>query len=77
MSSVNFSVPDAVKQVFNETFEGENKSAVIAELMLEAVQRARSRQRSQKAYLRILANRKRAPGVAEAQVRAVREAGRS
>jgi hypothetical protein len=77
MGTVNFSVPDAVKQVFNETFEGANKSAVIAELMLEAVQRARSRQRSQEAYRRILANRKRAPTATQAQIRAAREAGRS
>jgi len=27
MSTVNFSVPEEVKQVFNETFQGQNKSA--------------------------------------------------
>lgn len=77
MSTVNFSVPEEVKQVFNETFEGQNKSAIIADLMLEAVERARSRERSLAAYKRILKRRPKAPAVTESQVRAAREAGRS
>lgn len=76
MSTVNFSVPEAVKQVFNETFEGQNKSAIIAELMIEAVERVRSKQRSQAAYHRILDRRQLAPAVTEAQFHAARAAGR-
>lgn len=76
MSTVNFSVPEDVKKVFNETFQGQNKSAVIADLMLEAVERARSKQRSKDAYLSILARRQHAPTVTEAQFRAAREEGR-
>lgn len=76
MSTVNFSVPEDVKKVFNETFQGQNKSAVIADLMLEAVERARSKQRSKDAYLSILARRRHAPTVTEAQFRAAREEGR-
>ena len=76
MSTVNFSVPDEVKQLFNETFDGQNKNAVIAELMLEAVERARSRQRSEEAHQRILSRRKRAPTVTQAQLRSAREVGR-
>ena len=76
MSTVNFSVPENVKQIFNETFEGQNKSAVIAGLMLEAVERARAKQRSQDAYRKILARRKRAPAVTQKEFRAAREAGR-
>jgi hypothetical protein len=37
MATVNFSVPDDVKQDFNAAFAGENKSAVIANLMRQAV----------------------------------------
>ena len=62
MSTVNFSVPEEVKRIFNETFEGQNKSAVIAGLMLEAVERAR---------------RKRTPTLTQKEFRAAREAGRS
>lgn len=76
MSTVNFSVPEAIKQVFNATFEGRNKSAVIADLMVEAVERDRTRQRSQKAYRSILARRKRAASVTEDDIQAARQAGR-
>ncbi len=44
MATINFSVPEDVKAAFNETFSQQNKSAVIADLMREAVARARSRQ---------------------------------
>lgn len=37
MSTVNFSVPEDIKTAFNLTFEGQKKSAVIADLMREAV----------------------------------------
>ena len=57
MSTVNFSVPAAVKQVFNETFGGQNKSAIIADLMLEAVERARRHDRSLANYGRIFKRR--------------------
>ena len=30
MSTMNFSVPDDVKNAFNEAYKGQNKSAVIA-----------------------------------------------
>ncbi len=39
MPTVNFSVPEDVKDAFNTAFEGQNKSAVIADLMREAVER--------------------------------------
>ena len=76
MSTVNFSVPDEVKQAFNTAFEGQNKSAVIAELMREAITRAQARKRSQAAFQRILKRRQSAPQVSEAQVRKAREKGR-
>jgi len=37
MAIVNYSVPGEIKDAFNEAFDGENKSAVIAELMRRAV----------------------------------------
>ncbi len=76
MSTVNFSVPDDVKEAFNATFEGQNKSAVIAGLMREAVERAQQKASSQAAYLRILERRKHAPSITEAEFRAAREEGR-
>ena len=76
MSTVNFSVPEDVKEAFNATFEGQNKSAVIAELMRDAVQRERRRQQHRSAVDRILANRINAPRITEAEFRAAREEGR-
>jgi len=76
MPTVNFSVPEDIKNAFNSTFEGQNKSAVIAELMREAVERAQSQQRSREAYQRIVARRQSAPRITEAQLRAAREEGR-
>ena len=47
MATVNFSVPDAVKQEFNKTFAGENKSAVLTRLMRQAIEeRHRQRRRT-------------------------------
>ena len=77
MSTVNFSVPDDVKDAFNATFEGQNKSAVIADLMREAVERAKQKKASAAAYLRIVKRRKNAPAFTVAQVRAARVAGRA
>ena len=61
MATVNFSVPDEVKDAFNAAFSDVNKSAVIAELMREAVERARRKQASDRAVDAILERRRRAP----------------
>jgi metal-responsive CopG/Arc/MetJ family transcriptional regulator len=76
MATVNFSVPDDVKEAFNATYKGKNKSAVIAELMREAVERAQRKQRSHEAIGRILDRRKHAPAVTDEELRAAREKGR-
>jgi hypothetical protein len=76
MATVNFSVPEDIKNAFNMVFEGQNKSAVIAELMREAVERVQSQQRSKEAYQRILERRQHAPRITEEQFRTAREEGR-
>lgn len=77
MSTVNFSVPDRVKQAFNKTFKGCNKSAIIADLMMEAVERAERRERSEAALARILERRKYAPAATATQIKDARDAGRT
>jgi hypothetical protein len=69
-------VPDDVKAAFNATFNDRNKSAVITELMREAVERAQHKQRSHEAIVSILERRKNAPAITEDQFRAAREEGR-
>jgi hypothetical protein len=76
MAIVNFSVPDDVKQAFNEAFEGQNKSAIVAELMREAVARAERGARSRAAIERILKRRPSMPVVTEKAIRKAREKGR-
>ena len=76
MATVNFSVPEDVKTAFNEAFKGRNKSAVIAELMREAVERVRRRQMGQEAIERILRRRRRAPVASDDEIRSIREEGR-
>jgi len=76
MATVNFSVPDDVKEAFNATFANENKSAIIAALMREAVERAERKQRHRDAIDRILERRGRVPVMTEEEFRAAREEGR-
>jgi len=76
MGTVNFSIPDEIKQAFNEAFAGQNKSAVIAELMREAVERAAQRQRSRSAIDRIVRRRAAAPLRSTQRLQAAREKGR-
>ena len=76
MATVNFSVPDDVKEAFNETFKGHNKSALIADLMREAVDRVRRREQSQAAIREILKRRRGRRSVSDEEIRSVRYEGR-
>jgi hypothetical protein len=76
VATVNFSVPDEVKDEFNETFAGQNKSAVIARLMRDAVEAERRQQLSHAAIRRILDRRSAAPRAADAELRKARRARR-
>ena len=49
MAFMNFSVPQDVKDAFNATFQRKNKSAVITELMIEAIEREQRLQAHMKA----------------------------
>ena len=73
MATVNFSVPDKVKQVFNAVFGGRNKSAIIAELMLRAVEEQTARESRAKAIDRLLARRSAKRPVTDADIRAARK----
>ena len=76
MSTVNFSVPEDVKNAFNSVFEGQNKSAVIAALIHVAVEREQRRKQHCSAVDRILANRINAPRFSTAEFNAARDEGR-
>jgi len=76
MATVNFSVPQELKDAFNETFGGKNKSAVIAALMREAIEREQRRLTSVAAIDRILARQPDAPNISRARIAAARRKGR-
>ena len=38
MAFVNYSIPQDLKEAFNKTFRGRNKSALIAQLMRDAIE---------------------------------------
>ena len=76
MATVNFSVPDDVKAEFDKTFGGQNKSAVIADLMRKAVAEAK-RKRQRERIFRVLTQRRALrPGLPESKLRVARAAGR-
>ena len=76
MATVNFSVPDDVKHAFNEAFKDRNKSAIIADLMREAIDRLRWRRRSHEAIERILHRRRDRSPLSDDDIRSARHAGR-
>lgn len=73
MSTVNFSVPADVKDAFNRTFKDQNKSAVIADLMREAVERTERKARARRAFEQLNARRAERPCVTDEEIRAVRD----
>lgn len=76
MATVNFSVPADVKEAFDKAFRRQNKSAVLADLMRQAVEERRRRQRRAKIVEQLLALRKRRRRVTDKTIRAARRRGR-
>jgi metal-responsive CopG/Arc/MetJ family transcriptional regulator len=76
MAKVNFSVPDNVKAEFDKVFGDQNKSAVIAELMRNAVAEARRRNHRESIFRTLTQRRADRPSLTDKQIRASRAAGR-
>ena len=76
MATVNFSVPEEVKQKFNKAFAGKNKSRIVAELMMRAVEERQVQKRRAKAMEGLLKLRSKRSGFSDAEIRAAREYGR-
>jgi len=76
MAIVNYSIPDDIKERFNQVFAGQNKSHVIAELMESAIvehERQQQRSRAIDALLKLRAKQK---PVSDKQIRVARRFGR-
>lgn len=76
MATVNFSVPEEVKQAFNTVFEGQNKSAVITSLMKRAIEEQELQEKRAQAMNSLLARRKHKPAFSTEEIHAAREDGR-
>ncbi len=63
MTTMNFSVPEALKKAFNTTFRGRNKSAIIADLMRDAIENEHAHKRSVKSIDELLMRRASSPVV--------------
>ena len=77
MATMNFSIPDNVKESFNQTFAHENKSAIVTRLLQEAVAQARRKAQNDAAFMRILARRQQAPQVSTDSILQTRDAIRA
>lgn len=77
MGTMNFSIPDDVKDKFNEIFKDENKSAIVTRALVREIV-AEERRRSSESFLdRIRANLARNTRTyTEAEIRKAREDGR-
>ena len=76
MATVNFSVPVDVKNAFNKAFEGENKSAILAALMRQAVEEHERRKRRALAIDALLRLRRRIRPATAAAIGRARRSGR-
>jgi hypothetical protein len=76
MATVNFSVPDDVKERFNKAFAGQNKSQIIAGLMDRAVQEQALKKRRAKAVEGLMRRRTRRSSASIRAIQKAREAGR-
>ncbi|MHC9061510.1 hypothetical protein ACYX34_02295 [Nitrospira sp. CMX1] len=72
MATVNFSVPSDVKDAFDKAFRRQNKSAVLTELMRQAVEERRRLQRRAKVVDQLLSLRKQTRRVTEKAIQAAR-----
>jgi hypothetical protein len=73
MATMNFSIPDDVKDRFNKVFEGQNKSAVVARLMVRAIEEAERTRRSRGFVERLRQIRTRSRPVTDEEIRRARE----
>lgn len=76
MATVNFSVPQNIKDAFDREFSGQNKSGVLAALMQRAVEERQQHRRRSKAVDRLLRIRARSKPVSDRDIRAARRQGR-
>jgi hypothetical protein len=76
MSTINFSVPEEIKKAFQETFADENRSAIIARLMQDAVEERQRQKRRAAAIDALIEFREHEAPVGAAELEDARKFGR-
>jgi cytochrome P450 len=80
MATMNFSIPDDVKEAFNKAFEGENKSAVVADLMRKVIEERKRRAKQDRdldaLIEELLRIRAEDPPMSDEEIRRIRVEGR-
>ena len=76
MATMNFSVPDDVRAAFNKAFAGTNKSALLTELMRQAVEDRQREKRRARAISRLLELRRRLRPFSHRQIARTRRSQR-
>jgi hypothetical protein len=72
MATMNFSVPRDVKKAFDRTFVGQNKSAVLTNLMRQAVEDRNRLRRRARAIAKLLQLRRRTRPISDRAMRRAR-----
>jgi len=76
MATMNFSVPEDVKKQFDKVFAGKNKSAVLMQLVQQAIEGRKRVDLRKRAIDHLLALRPHAPQVSVKAIRQARIQGR-
>jgi hypothetical protein len=76
MATVNFSVPSDIKDAFDKAFAGQNKSAVLTNLMRQAVDEQQRKERRARAIAKLLGLRNRMTPADATAIRRARTHGR-
>ena len=76
MATVNYSIPDDVKKLFNTAFAGANRSAVISGLMQQAAEHELQLQRRREAVDALLTDHATAQQVPAESILAARDEAR-
>ena len=73
MATVNYSIPEEIKEAFNAQFADRNKSAIIAELMQRAIEEEKQKQRRNQAIHRLFSRYNERKQITSAEIQAARE----
>lgn len=76
MATVNCSVPDELNEEFDQVFAGQNKSAIIAELMRKAVAVVKHRKQREEIFHALTQRRAHRPSLKGWKLHIARAAGR-